>query len=59
LLAAFEAILPATLTIVAHHFRRTLLAVAQAHIEQVGSDDERRMVSARAGQPVTEASWAG
>ena len=58
LLAAFETVLPATLAIVAHHFRRTLLSVAQEHIERVGSEDERRMVSAQAGRPLAEASWA-
>ena len=36
LVAAFEEILPATLTLVTHHFRRTLLAVAEEHIERVG-----------------------
>jgi DNA-binding transcriptional MerR regulator len=58
LLDAFETLLPATLAIVAHHFRRTLLAVAQEHIERVGSDDERRLVSARAEHPAAEAVWA-
>jgi DNA-binding transcriptional MerR regulator len=59
LVAAFEHLLPATLAIVGHHFRRTLLAVAQEHIERVGSDDERQAVAARAGQQLEEASWAG
>jgi DNA-binding transcriptional MerR regulator len=57
LVAAFEALLPATLAIVAHHFRRTLLSVAQDHIERVGSEDEVRMVSAQADRPLAEASW--
>ena len=48
LVAAFEQILPATLTIVTHHFRRTLLAVAQEHIERVGSAGERQLVTAAA-----------
>lgn len=48
LVAAFEAILPATLTIVSHHFRRTLLAVAEEHIERVGTDGERQLVTAAA-----------
>jgi hypothetical protein len=47
------------LAIVAHHFRRTLLAVAQEHIERVGSDDERRAVATRAARRLEEASWAG
>ena len=58
-MAAFEDLLPATLAIVTHHFRRTLLAVAQEHIERVGSDDERQAVTARARQQLEEASWAG
>ncbi|HEX2039309.1 MAG TPA: MerR family transcriptional regulator [Acidimicrobiales bacterium] len=36
LVAAFEELLPATTRLVAHHFTRTLLAVAQEHIERVG-----------------------
>jgi DNA-binding transcriptional MerR regulator len=36
LVQAFSDLLPATVTLVTHHFRRTLLAVAQAHIERVG-----------------------
>lgn len=40
LVEAFEALLPATATIVAHHFTRTLLAVAREHIERVGQPDE-------------------
>ncbi len=46
LVSAFEEILPATLTIVSHHFRRTLLAVAQEHIERVGTIGERELVTA-------------
>ncbi len=48
LVSAFEEILPATLTIVSHHFRRTLLSVAQEHIERVGTDGERQLVGAAA-----------
>jgi DNA-binding transcriptional MerR regulator len=59
LVTAFEDVLPATLTIVGHHFRRTLLAVAQEHIERVGNDDERRAVATRAARQLEEASWAG
>ncbi len=40
LVEAFSAILPATLTMVSHHFERTLLAVATEHIEHVGDPDE-------------------
>jgi DNA-binding transcriptional MerR regulator len=59
LVAAFEDVLPATLTIVAHHFRRTLLAVAQEHIERVGNDDERTVVAANALRQLDRAAWAG
>jgi DNA-binding transcriptional MerR regulator len=44
LVAAFQAILPATTTIVGHHFRRTLLAVALEHIERVGDGTELEAV---------------
>ncbi len=40
LVDAFHALLPATVSLVSHHFRRILLAVAQEHIEAVGDDDE-------------------
>ena len=40
LVEAFDALLPATVSLVAHHFRRILLAVAQEHIEAVGDDEE-------------------
>lgn len=36
LVAAFRRLLPATAALVSHHFTRTLLAVAQDHIEKVG-----------------------
>jgi DNA-binding transcriptional MerR regulator len=44
LVAAFEALLPATTTLVAHHFTRVLLATALDHIEDVGSPTELRAV---------------
>ena len=40
LVDAFEALLPATVHLVAHHFERTLLAVATEHIETVGGEAE-------------------
>jgi DNA-binding transcriptional MerR regulator len=40
LVAAFQDLLPATTSLVAHHFTRTLLAVAQEHIERVGAPAE-------------------
>jgi DNA-binding transcriptional MerR regulator len=40
LVEAFEALLPATATLVSHHFTRVLLSVALDHIEHVGSPTE-------------------
>jgi DNA-binding transcriptional MerR regulator len=57
LVAAFEELLPATLTVVAHHFRRTLLAVAREHIERVGTEGEKEMVAVSADRRLEEASW--
>ena len=48
LVDAFASLLPATTTLVAHHFRRTLLAVAQEHIEHVGAEAELDAVHAEA-----------
>jgi len=48
LVDAFRDLLPATVILVAHHFRRVLLAVAQDHIEKVGDDTERAAVHAEA-----------
>lgn len=50
LVAAFNELLPATTTIVSHHFRRTLLAVAQEHIERVGVDAELAAVEREAAR---------
>jgi DNA-binding transcriptional MerR regulator len=47
LVEAFATLLPATVDLVSHHFRRTLLAVAQEHIEHVGADAERAAVAAQ------------
>ena len=46
LVDAFRALLPATTRLVAHHFERVLLAVAQEHIDSVGDDAERDAVAA-------------
>ena len=54
LVDAFRAILPATLTVVSHHFERTLLAVATEHIEHVGAPDELAAIAAATG-PVSAA----
>jgi DNA-binding transcriptional MerR regulator len=53
LVEAFQALLPATVALVTHHFRRTLLAVAQQHIESVGAGAELEAVEAEAR------SWIG
>lgn len=45
---AFRQLLPATVTLVAHQFRRTLLAAAQEHIEAVGDKAELAAVRAEA-----------
>lgn len=49
LVAAFQRLLPATTALVAHHFTRTLLAVAQEHIEHVGGPAELRAVKEAGG----------
>jgi DNA-binding transcriptional MerR regulator len=48
LVEAFHTLLPATVALVTHHFRRTLLAVAQEHIEAVGADAELDAVRSEA-----------
>jgi DNA-binding transcriptional MerR regulator len=50
LVAAFQALLPATTALVTHHFRRTLLAVAQDHIERVGVAAELAAVAEEAAR---------
>jgi DNA-binding transcriptional MerR regulator len=50
LVAAFERLLPATTALVSHHFTRTLLAVAQEHIEKVGVAAELQAVREASGQ---------
>ncbi len=47
---AFHALLPATVALVAHHFRRILLAVAQEHIEAVGDDEELAAVQSESAR---------
>jgi len=49
LVAAFDTLLPATTALVAHHFTRTLLAVALEHIEAVGGEAELAAVRAAGG----------
>jgi DNA-binding transcriptional MerR regulator len=50
LVAAFRLLLPTVTTLVAHHFRRVLLAVAQEHLEKVGGDHEIAAITAEAGR---------
>ena len=50
LVTAFATLLPATTALVTHHFRRTLLAVAQEHIEAVGDSAEREAVARQAAR---------
>jgi DNA-binding transcriptional MerR regulator len=49
LVAAFRSLLPTITTLVAHHFRRVLLEVAQEHLEQVGEATELAAASAEPG----------
>lgn len=44
LVEAFRKMLPATVALVAHHFRRVLLATAQERIEKVGAEPEKLAV---------------
>ncbi len=49
LLQAYAELLPAVNTLVGHHFTRTLISVALDHVEQEGSDAERRAIGDQAG----------
>jgi hypothetical protein len=48
LVEAFRALLPAVTALVAHHFRRVLLEVAQEHLESVGEEIELAAVNVAA-----------
>ena len=50
LVEAFRTLLPAVTTLVAHHFRRVLLEVAQAHLESVGEASELAAINAEAAR---------
>jgi DNA-binding transcriptional MerR regulator len=50
LVAAFRVVLPAVSELVAHHFRRVLLQVAQEHLEAVGHPAEIAAASAEAAR---------
>lgn len=56
LVEAFRALLPAVTGLVAHHFRRVLLQVAQEHLEAVGDATEVAAASEEAGR-TAEAGW--
>jgi DNA-binding transcriptional MerR regulator len=53
LVAAFNSLLPTVTTLVAQHFRRVLLEVAQAHLERVGEAAELAAVSGEPGWGVS------
>ncbi len=50
LVDAFRELLPAVTSLVEHHFRRVLLAVAQTHLERVGEEHELAAASAEAAR---------
>ncbi len=49
LLQAYAELLPAVNSLVGHHFTRTLINVALDHVEQVGSDAERKAIGDQVG----------
>ena len=57
LVAAFRRLLPATGTLVEHHFRRVLLRVAQDHLEAFGDETERAAADAASARRI-EAPWS-
>ena len=59
LLQAYSELLPAVNTLVGHHFTRTLIRVALDHVDQVGSDAERRAIGDRAGIDIAGGDTAG
>lgn len=56
LVEAFRVLLPNVTALVAHHFRRVLLEVAQEHIEAVGEPEEVAAVDAE-GALALEGGW--
>jgi len=57
LVDAFRVLLPAVTGLVSHHFRRTLLAVAQEHLEAVGEASEVAAATAEAERQL-EREWS-
>ncbi len=58
LVGTFRRLLPATGTLVAQHFRRVLLQVAQDHLESVGDASERAAADAASARRI-EDTWPG
>ncbi|HEY5011153.1 MAG TPA: MerR family transcriptional regulator [Acidimicrobiia bacterium] len=58
LVDAFSVLLPSVTTLVAHHFRRVLLEVAQEHLEAVGNESEIAAANAAANRRL-EGLWQG
>jgi DNA-binding transcriptional MerR regulator len=56
LVEAFRKMLPATVALVAHHFRRVLIATAQERIEKVGAEPEKKAVRNEAEKRL-EPTW--
>jgi DNA-binding transcriptional MerR regulator len=54
LVDAFRTLLPAVTALVAHHFRRVLLEVAQEHLESVGEATEIEAINAEAARRLDE-----
>jgi DNA-binding transcriptional MerR regulator len=59
LVDAFRILLPSVTTLVAHHFRRVLLAVAQEHLDAVGEASEVAAATAEAGRRLETGLDAG
>ena len=58
LVDAFAVLLPSVTALVAHHFRRVLLEVAQEHLEAVGHETEIAAANIAANRRL-EGSWPG
>jgi DNA-binding transcriptional MerR regulator len=58
LVEAFRVLLPSVTALVAHHFRRVLLEVAQEHLESVGEPAELEAANAEAARRL-EVVWPG
>jgi DNA-binding transcriptional MerR regulator len=59
LVDAFSVLLPSVTTVVAHHFRRVLLEVAQEHLEAVGNDSEIAAANVAAHRRLEGVTWQG